>query len=174
VLRAVSTRWACSAATEFEGNGPTGTLSNTTAALRNANGATDTDDNAADFTAGTPNPRNSGGGDPDPDPDPVAVCDVEESDLTPIYEVQGAGASTPLAGQSVVVRGVVTADFTSGGDTGIPANQGLRGFFIEAIAADRDDRRGFSRSGRSSSATLMPTAAKTRFGPSRTPATSIS
>ncbi|MAT96832.1 MAG: hypothetical protein CL608_06790 [Anaerolineaceae bacterium] len=34
-------------------------MSNTTAALRNGNGATDTDDNAADFTVGTPNPRNS-------------------------------------------------------------------------------------------------------------------
>jgi predicted extracellular nuclease len=36
-------------------------LSNTTAAKRAAAGATDTDDNAADFTAGPPEPRNSGG-----------------------------------------------------------------------------------------------------------------
>ncbi|MCA9947148.1 MAG: ExeM/NucH family extracellular endonuclease, partial [Anaerolineales bacterium] len=43
----------------FEGSGATGTLSNTTAALRNGDGAVDTDDNAADFTVGTPNPRNS-------------------------------------------------------------------------------------------------------------------
>ncbi|MCL5611926.1 MAG: lamin tail domain-containing protein, partial [Chloroflexi bacterium] len=43
----------------FEGTNPTGTLSNTTAALRKSNGATDTDDNAADFTVGIPNPRNS-------------------------------------------------------------------------------------------------------------------
>lgn len=126
-------------ATEFEGSGPTGTLSNTTAAIRGGAGATDTDNNSSDFTVDAPNPRNSGGGDPDPDPDPVAVCDVEDSDLTAIFEVQGNGQATPLAGQSVVVRGVVTADFTSGGDTGIPANQGLRGFFVEAIAADRDD-----------------------------------
>jgi uncharacterized protein len=34
---------------------------------------------------------------------------------------------------------VLTADFSSGGATGIPNNQGLRGFFIEAIEADRDD-----------------------------------
>ncbi|HKY51446.1 MAG TPA: Ig-like domain-containing protein, partial [Candidatus Limnocylindria bacterium] len=39
---------------------PAPTLSNTTAALRAAGGATDTDNNAADFTAGSPNPRNSG------------------------------------------------------------------------------------------------------------------
>ncbi|MGI8828942.1 MAG: ExeM/NucH family extracellular endonuclease [Candidatus Limnocylindria bacterium] len=119
----------------FEGGGPTVALSNTTAAIRDDGGATDTGDNAEDFTTGAPNPRNSGGA----DPDPIAVCDVEESDLTWIYEVQGDGASTPMPGESVIVRGVVTADFTSGGDTGIPANQGLRGFFIEAIAADRDD-----------------------------------
>jgi predicted extracellular nuclease len=57
-----------------------------------------------------------------------------------IYEVQGSGQSTPIfpPNNSVVVRGVVTADFTSGGTTGIPANQGLRGFFLEAITADRD------------------------------------
>lgn len=56
-----------------------------------------------------------------------------------IWEVQGTGGTTPLAGQSVVVRGVVTADFTSGGASGIPANQGLRGFFVEALTIDRDD-----------------------------------
>ena len=44
----------------FEGTGPTGTLNSTTAALRAADGATDTDDNAADFVVGTPGPRNSG------------------------------------------------------------------------------------------------------------------
>ncbi len=43
----------------FEGAGPTATLSNTTAALRAGNGATDTNNNNADFSAGAPNPRNS-------------------------------------------------------------------------------------------------------------------
>jgi predicted extracellular nuclease len=43
----------------FEGTGPTPTLSNTTAALRKDNGATDTNDNSADFAVGAPNPRNS-------------------------------------------------------------------------------------------------------------------
>lgn len=38
---------------------PAPTLTNTTAALRANAGATDTDDNGADFTAGAPNPRNS-------------------------------------------------------------------------------------------------------------------
>ena len=38
---------------------PTPALSNTTAALRNGNGAIDTDNNLADFTVGDPNPRAS-------------------------------------------------------------------------------------------------------------------
>jgi hypothetical protein len=66
------------------------------------------------------------------------ICDVPIEQLTLIYEIQGSGAITPLAGQTVITRGIVTADFTSGGASGIPQNQGMRGFFVEAIAADRD------------------------------------
>ena len=40
---------------------PTATLSNTTAAIRAAGGATDTDNNSADFANAAPSPRNSGG-----------------------------------------------------------------------------------------------------------------
>ena len=43
----------------FEGAGAAPTLSNTTAAFRADAGCTDTDDNAADFTADAPAPRNS-------------------------------------------------------------------------------------------------------------------
>ena len=46
----------------FEGTGPTAATSNTTAALRNSNGNPDTNDNSADFTVGSPNPRFSTGG----------------------------------------------------------------------------------------------------------------
>ena len=47
------------AATLFEGSGPTANLSNTTAALRGSGGCTETDDNAADFATGSPAPRNT-------------------------------------------------------------------------------------------------------------------
>jgi uncharacterized protein len=50
---------------------PTATLSNTTAALRNGQGCTDTDNNSADFTVGSPNPRNSAA-------DPH-ICDAESA-----------------------------------------------------------------------------------------------
>jgi hypothetical protein len=43
----------------FEGSGAAPSLSNTTAGLRLAGGCTETDNNAADFAAGAPNPRNT-------------------------------------------------------------------------------------------------------------------
>ncbi len=43
----------------FEGTGAAPTLSNTIAALRKSNGCTETDNNAADFEALAPNPRNT-------------------------------------------------------------------------------------------------------------------
>ena len=46
-------------ANQYEGSGPVVALTNTTAAIRAGNGATDTNNNSADFSTGTPNPRNS-------------------------------------------------------------------------------------------------------------------
>jgi uncharacterized protein len=228
----------------FEGAGAAPALSNTTAALRAAGGCTDTDDNAADFSAASPAPRNTtsplnpcttgepgnqpigatcsdlslsrgeGGSvtlratDPDgtvtdatisagatdgitltdivpasgvggeltvelvaddtlrardypvevtftnDDPTPQTatctatvrvsldlpedICETPDGELTDINQIQGPGTATPIDGEVVVTRGVVTAAFASGGATGLPNNQGLRGFFIEAVAADRD------------------------------------
>ncbi len=48
-----------STASCFEGSGAAPGLTNTTSAIRAGGGATDTDDNAADFSAGAPNPQNS-------------------------------------------------------------------------------------------------------------------
>ncbi|WP_205801984.1 lamin tail domain-containing protein [Micromonospora thermarum] len=87
----------------YEGAGPAPTLSNTTAALRAGAGATDTDDNASDFTAAAPTPRNSsyGGGD---------GCSG-----TCIRTIQAAKHISPLNGQSVSgVPGIVTAKSTTG------------------------------------------------------------
>ena len=43
----------------YEGSGPAPLLTNSTAALRNADGCTDTNNNSADFSSGAPNPRNT-------------------------------------------------------------------------------------------------------------------
>lgn len=56
----------------FEGGSAVGVLSNSTAALRNNSGCTDTDSNSADFTVGTPSPRNSS--------TPVNSCTLSTND----------------------------------------------------------------------------------------------
>jgi len=71
----------------FEGPSATAALSNSTADFRINNGCTDTDNNSADFTIGTPNPRNSAsasitcGVSPSPSPtatpSPTPGCGVE-------------------------------------------------------------------------------------------------
>jgi predicted extracellular nuclease len=66
----------------FEGAAAAPTTSNTTAALRNNGGCTDTDNNGADFSAGTPTPRNTSS--------PVHFCDA---DVAPSIT-----ATSPIAG----------------------------------------------------------------------------
>jgi uncharacterized protein len=92
----------------FEGSGPAPAASNASAVLRATGGCAETDDNAADFTAGTPTPRNTASprsqcsGNPPPEP-------------TPIHDIQGAAHLSPKSGQAVSgVRGVVTARVSNG------------------------------------------------------------
>ncbi|MGV0362617.1 ExeM/NucH family extracellular endonuclease [Corynebacterium minutissimum] len=91
------------AASISEGS-PAKALSNTTSAQRNDAG-TDTDDNAADFTASAPTPK-AGGGATAPDPDPTPA---EPGSTVTIPDIQGTGAESPLKGQTVTTQGVVTA-----------------------------------------------------------------
>lgn len=103
----------------FEGDAAAPTLSNTTAALRKGEGCTDTDDNAADFASGTPTPHNSsslvtvcegsGNGDGDDGGD-----DGGSAEPTPIYDIQGAGHTSPLVNQTVSTLGIVTAVDSNG------------------------------------------------------------
>lgn len=103
-------------------------LSNTTSASRNATG-NDTDNNAADFTTGTPTPENSSSAPPPPPPPPPASgCDVPATQQ--IAQVQGSGDSTPLVNQNVRVEGIVTGDFQDAGQLG--------GFFIQDDTPDAD------------------------------------
>jgi predicted extracellular nuclease len=116
----------------FEGAGAAPTLSNTTAALRLNGGATDTDSNSADFTAGAPTPRNSALG------SIMAVCgsplsivegfegtrtvtasdandtvvDIEITDITP-SPAPGTitlGSVTPATGDGGMANAIVTVD----------------------------------------------------------------
>jgi len=54
---------------------------------------------------------------------------------TPIYEVQGAGAASPLQGQTVLIEGVVTGDLQAGdADT----QNTINGFYVQEQAAESD------------------------------------
>ncbi|TWI14322.1 lamin tail domain-containing protein [Aerolutibacter ruishenii] len=106
-----------SSANCFKGAAPTGTLSNTTAALRKGDGATNSNDNAADFVVGAPDPRNSGST-PPPPPEPAVALSIAQ--------IQGNGLASPHAGKRVVTEGVVT---------GIRFNNG---FFLQGANDDGD------------------------------------
>ncbi len=58
----------------------------------------------------------------------TANCPVPTGTLTNIGAVQGSGDASPLAGQTVTVRGVVTLD----------AQAGLKGFFVQDAQPDSD------------------------------------
>jgi uncharacterized protein len=109
------------ASTPTEGS-PTGALSATTAALRNAGGCADTNNNSIDFTVTAPTPRNNTAPantnceGPGPGPDPVALT---------IPAIQGSGAISPVAGQRVVTTGTVT-------------KVNNNGFFIQDAAGDNN------------------------------------
>ena len=100
---------------------------------RKDGGRQDTDDNAADFEgpkAG--NPQNSG-----------SVPEPPEPEITPIHDVQGPGASSSIAGQTVTVEGVVTGiDDEIGASFG--DNNTIRrfpedaGIFVQEEPADAD------------------------------------
>ncbi|WP_246818698.1 ExeM/NucH family extracellular endonuclease [Corynebacterium sp. HMSC074C01] len=82
---------------------PAQALNNSTSAQRDSKG-TDTDDNAADFSAAAPTPKSAGGAAPQPDPAPA-----EPGAAVTIPEIQGTGAESPFKGQNVTTQGVVTA-----------------------------------------------------------------
>ncbi|WP_216326741.1 ExeM/NucH family extracellular endonuclease [Deinococcus aestuarii] len=58
----------------------------------------------------------------------VASCPVAAGPITAIPAIQGSGATSPLLGQSVTVRGVVTGDYQTG----------LGGFFLQDAKGDGD------------------------------------
>jgi len=106
----------------YEGNGPTGPLSNTSAALRLVNGCTDGDSNAADFAVGAPNPRNSAS--------PVSLClggtsPSAQGQAAPAVVPAGAATSltvTVLPGANPPSSGLsVTADLSALGGSATQA-----------------------------------------------------
>ena len=97
-------------ASDAAGGHPTGGLSSTTSASRKLDPFANTGDNAADFTVDAPSPTNSPGAGDEPDPEPGGN--------KTIAEIQGTGASSPVANQTVTTKGVVTAVYPTGGYNG--------------------------------------------------------
>ncbi|MBK9713170.1 MAG: ExeM/NucH family extracellular endonuclease [Kouleothrix sp.] len=102
-----------STANFYEGTGPAPAPSTTTAALRKSNGAQDTNDNAADFATGAPNPRNSQFG----------VVVAPSITTQPQSQTIAAGVSASL---SVVASGTAPLSYQwyegASGDTASPVS----------------------------------------------------
>jgi predicted extracellular nuclease len=98
----------------FAEGSPAPAPSKTTAIFRANNGCIDTNNNAADFTVGTPAPRNSAspfavcGSGTTPPPPPPPAPPPPAPPTAAIYQIQGSGATSPKAGQVVTTSGVVT------------------------------------------------------------------
>ena len=89
-----------------------------TLSLQRGAAGTDTDVNRTDFAAAAPTPDavNGGGTTPPSDPTPATIA-----------QIQGSGASSPLASQKVVTTGVVTAAYPTGGFNGFYLQTGGTG-----------------------------------------------
>ncbi|WP_329041580.1 lamin tail domain-containing protein [Streptomyces sp. NBC_00178] len=112
-----------------EGSGPAAGASATASVARGTSLA-DTDDNAADLTAGTPTPVNAAGETPG-GTDPGEPGGPTEPGTVRVHDIQGTTRLSPLAGQPVTgVPGVVTGVRTTGS----------RGFWIQDTAPDADPR----------------------------------
>ena len=83
-------------------------------------GAVDTDVNAADFSlTSTVTPCGTAGCEPEEPEEPEEPGEPVDPVAATIAEVQGTGATSPLAGQTVTTEGVVTAAFPTGGLDGV-------------------------------------------------------
>ncbi len=108
-------------ANHFAGSGAAPGTSNATSVARDGE-FTNTADNAADFTAGTPTPTGLGDDsepepEPTPTPTPTPTPDPEPTSYT-IAEIQGTGEESTLLGETVTTTGVVTAHYPTGGFNG--------------------------------------------------------
>ncbi|MFJ2131200.1 endonuclease/exonuclease/phosphatase family protein [Streptomyces sp. NPDC087845] len=114
-----------------EGGGPAAGASNTSSVARGTS-LVDTDDNAADFTAGSPAPVNAAG-ETSGGSGPVDPGGPTEPGTVRIHDIQGTTRVSPLEGREVTgVPGIVTGVRTAGS----------RGFWIQDPAPDADARTG--------------------------------
>lgn len=116
-----------------EGSGPATGASNTASVARTES-LSDTDDNAADLTAGTPTPVNSAGQTPDSgggDGGGGGGGGTTDPGTVRVHDIQGTTRLSPYANKAVTrVPGIVTGVRTSGS----------KGYWIQDPEADTDAR----------------------------------
>jgi predicted extracellular nuclease len=96
-----------SGSTSFETEATQAAATATSSLNRAATGA-DTDNNHADFALAAPTPQNAGTGTPPPPPTDYTIAQIQGTDTD----------TSPHLGESVITRGVVTADYATGGFNG--------------------------------------------------------
>ena len=111
-------------------NTATAALSNTTAALRNSNGCTDTDNNSLDFTVGAPAPRNSASS--------VVICGAASPTLT-ATALTGFGnvcINTTAGPNSFTITGtaLTNANVTVGALTGFTYSTTAGGTYTSSLS----------------------------------------
>jgi hypothetical protein len=112
---------------------PTATLSNTTAALRKNGGATDTDNNAADFATGAPNPRNSA-------PSDAAPSVISTSPADGAASIAGDATLTVTFSEPVnLAASWFTLSCTSSGSHTAIVGGGPSAFTLDPVADFVDD-----------------------------------
>ncbi len=107
--------------------------STTTAILRAGGGATDTDDNSVDFTAGAPNPRNSGATAPSAPVISSATTATGTASASFTYQITASNSPTSYAATGLPTG--LTVNTTTGAITGIPAAAGVSNATISATNA---------------------------------------
>ena len=112
-------------ATTFEetpasGNSVTASISRTEPSAGTSDtGTSDTDNNGIDLSAGTPTPKNQAGATSAPAPAPAPEQDAPAAGASiAISAIQGTSNVSPVAGETVTTRGVITASFPTGGFDG--------------------------------------------------------
>ncbi|MDJ1115303.1 ExeM/NucH family extracellular endonuclease [Microbacterium dauci] len=121
-----------STANAFAGSAPAPGTTNATSISRDAE-FTNTADNAADYTTGAPTPTGLGA-DPEPEPEPEP-----DPETVTIAEIQGTGDASPLAGDTVITTGVVTAHYPTGGFNGYVIQTPGTGGAIDLATHDASD-----------------------------------
>ncbi len=93
--------------TSFEAAATTAAATATSSLNRSATG-TDTDQNNADLSLAAPTPQNAGTGTPPPPPTDYTIAQIQGTDTD----------TSPHLGETVITKGVVTADYATGGFNG--------------------------------------------------------